>query len=842
MAVELVVSKKALGVSGTEINSGVYTEEYLIELQGFEAAQIFNRMRRGDSQIRKILAAILNPIKAAVWGIPPVSEEKLDVEVAALMSQIIFKDIPWQKFLHEWSTMVPQGYSMFEPVHINKTSKEFGDYTTLAQLAFRSQTTITEWHHNVDTGELESVKQEANSDIQKSVTIPRKNLLIFYNEQEGDNNGMSILRALYGPWKRKLMALEIGYIGLERFGTPTPKVKVPSKIKTSSQEYKDAKAEIEAYVTAEDAALFFPEGWEVTLEHNNVFDPTKIKDMIKMENEEMAGAVVATFLELGMGGNGGAYALSNDISDFFLKVIESFPNQLIDTINRELIPHLGRLNFGDKVAIWPELTYSGISDKAGKETMEVLTGYTNAGVVTKDPMLEDHVREANGYPKKVEGSTDNQNAGGDNGDNDRNGGNAKNTDGSADANSDNNLDTEEINDGDKKILKLAVGDEVEHIHIDSNGNETGIGIEVDGGDHVHALLDEDGNSIGQDTLPAETGVPHTHVEPDGGETGDTVDLSDHIKKKKKKKLSDNIKFAEAKTTRALINQEAIKISEVMRENVTKITEKYIADGIKAYKKLSEGDKLKAFDKVKVGGMSIFRKELKFALTGASLNALDMARSEVPAKKNTKLKDKDVDIPEDLLKSKIYKFQEFSKLPKHVRLLLARQNEFLVAKFTSDAIDRIQAQYLSTESSTQDPRVIEQDLANASKQFIDGGNIPRAAANASATMVNDARNTFFFDDDVVDSIHSFTFKNDNPKTAICKRLSSSGNNTFTVNDAEYLRHAPPLHHNCKSYLKANLVGKSEPDTNEFPALSQAEKDSITFKDDLTDLVRLGEMLR
>jgi hypothetical protein len=94
------------------------------------------------------------------------------------------------------------------------------------------------------------------------------------------------------------------------------------------------------------------------------------------------------------------------------------------------------------------------------------------------------------------------------------------------------------------------------------------------------------------------------------------------------------------------------------------------------------------------------------------------------------------------------------------------------------------------------------------------------------MVNEGRNTFFFDDDVVDQIHSFTFVNFAPVSAICKELAGV---VFSTGDAESLRYSPPLHHNCKSYLRANLKNKRGVENLEISTLSPSAtaKKSITL---------------
>jgi len=374
-----IYNKKSVGASGTEISANTYTEEYLTALRGYQASAVYDKMRRSDAQIKKILNAIMNPIKSAVWEIVPASDSKQDLSAAALIKQILFKDMSWIKKLSEILTFLVHGFSCFEIIHENKINKEIGEYTGLSDMAFRHQSTLTEWEHDRTSGKLAKIHQIQTGDLYTNVWMSAENLLLFFNEQEGDNNGVSILRPLYGPYKRKLLCQELKIIGIERFAIPTPLVKAPSNIKPSDAEYKSAITVFEEFTSAENSYIIYPEGWEVELV-TNTFDPSKVEATIKAENEEMSGAIVAMFLELGTGGNSGAYALGTDMSDFFLTGIEHYATIIKDAINTELIPNLIYLNYGDSINICPELSVSGISDKAGLELMQVLTGYSNAGL------------------------------------------------------------------------------------------------------------------------------------------------------------------------------------------------------------------------------------------------------------------------------------------------------------------------------------------------------------------------------------------------------------------------------------------------------------------------------
>ena len=47
-------------------------------------------MLLSDSTIRKLYHAVNNPIKSALWDIQPASDDEKDIEIAALIKQIIF--------------------------------------------------------------------------------------------------------------------------------------------------------------------------------------------------------------------------------------------------------------------------------------------------------------------------------------------------------------------------------------------------------------------------------------------------------------------------------------------------------------------------------------------------------------------------------------------------------------------------------------------------------------------------------------------------------------------------------------------------------------------------------
>ena len=791
MAINLNRHDSALGSSGTDVIGKVHNGEDALEaLRGYQAAIVYDKMRRSDTQVRKVLGAINNPIKSASWSFEPLSEDAADIKAAALMDQILFKDLNWTKFLNEALTCVGYGYSMFEVVHENKQNKEMGAYTGLAQLGYRRQSTITEWNHDTKTGALISVKQESSSDIQVDATIPSEFLLIFYNDQEGDNIGQPLLRNLFGPYKRKLLALELQYIGIERFAIPTPILKVPKNIKQSDAEYKDAVLVLQGFTSAQDSFITFPEGWELEL-HNNVFDPTKIGAVIKAEDENMSSAILASFLELGTGGNTGAYALSADLSDFFFAGLTYVADIIKNTIDEILVPQLMALNFGEDFDRFPKITYSGITDNAGLELMQVITGLTAGGVVVKDEPLEDYVRKVFKLPVKAEGTII------DNGITQENDGN-----GTGNNSDDNPPPTDNDPPVDGAQLKLG---ELGHSH-----KGTGPNIKQ-GQKHYHDQLDAQGNVIGRTATEKDT-AGHVHIKDDSTSTGKPIEV---------KALSEP-----ANNPKKLIDDNTPAITEVIRRNLKNISDKYIADILKSYKDLPPNSKLRAPKNVKLGGLAIFRKELIGALTTAARQSLDLAKIDVPGKNDVKLSE-DSELLLKEFKMDSFKFNDFSSLPKRVQILIAYQAGLITEAEAGEVADAVAFQYGSSVPSTNDIEIIRNDLKAAAEENINSGTKSTVGANAASTIINESRNTFLFSPEVEESIASYTFFNEDPKTEICKTLAGS---TFEVADADLVRYQPPLHHNCKSYIRANLkTSKGIPATTGIPPISDAARESIKFKD-------------
>lgn len=402
----LLIHTEPIGSSGTESYWGYTREEYLDSLQGLDRAKEFDKLRRSDATVKMLLSAATNPIKGASWSVESESDDSNDKVVAEFCDHAILKDMdsPWTEKVSEILTFVPYGHSVFEVTYKAVLNHPvFGDYNGIKCMGFRSPKTIDRWNLDPKTGALLSISQQAYGDLQRLVDIPAQYLVIFTVDKEGDNfEGISMLRPVYGAWKRKNMYLKLMAIGQEKYAVSTPFLKVPEG-KDNSQQFHNAVAVLKKYVTHQQQFLTIPAGWDIDF-HNNQFDVSKTIEALRFENEEMVKAFMANFLLLGQAGGGGSYALSFDLSDFFLGGIEYLAKLICDEVNKSIIPQLVKMNFGPQKS-YPKLKCSGIRDKVGKEFAEIINLLVQSKAIVADDKLEEDLRSRYKLPVK---STDGQ--------------------------------------------------------------------------------------------------------------------------------------------------------------------------------------------------------------------------------------------------------------------------------------------------------------------------------------------------------------------------------------------------------------------------------------------------
>lgn len=695
----IIVQNEPMGVSGTEKFAGQYNEEYFRTLQGPRKANEYDKMRRGDARVKMCLSAVKNPIRSAQWDWMPTGELDETKKTHAEFLNFIFKtDLgirskkKFRDLLNEALTVADFGNAVFERTHkLGLSHPKWGQYIGLASLGWRSPKTITEWNTDKN-GELSTVTQVAQGDNGKTVKMDARFLSIISLEKEGDNHeGISLLRPCYGAWSRKQLYLKMMAIGIEKTAIPTPKAKVPAG-KENSPEYEMLITVLEKLTSHQMNYITYPEGWDIDSLTIN-FDADKVKSAVQFENEEMTFAFLANFLLLGAGGNGGAYALSSDLSDFFTKsilYIADLISEMLNEIGKELII----LNFGEQET-YPELTHQGITDSIGAEFGTLMQSLYNSRMITPDDNLEESIR---------------------------------------------------------KRMKLPA------MRAEDKGRR----------DKAAAV---------PPTEPTEDDVPNPEPDPKDKPTKKNSQLTETQRAR--------IQLAESKAQKKIgVAQDRVR--DVIAKHLKVIGADLREQIMKNYKDLPEANKVDATNGVEAQGLGKFYSELKQEMVNIAAEAIQDARKEVPKAAKVKL-------------------AEFENLPKGVQKYLNLQSR-LISRTTVADLEKVTfLQYGDSVLSTDSAALIEADMAGTSEEFIRGASVQSAGGNAASRIVNESRAAFFWDDEVLEQIESFTFVNGDPVSQICQDLAGR---TFRKDDPDAWRMQPPLHHNCKSYVIVNLVGDKD----------------------------------
>lgn len=667
---------EAQGSSGTEIYSGYYSEDYLAKMNGTQRADMFDKMRRSDPEIKMLLGATKNPIKAGKWFVEAVDDSEIETKKKDLVEHILFNDLgkPWTQFVHEALSFVDFGHSIFEITDkVVMNHPKFGNYNGIKQIGFRSPRTIERFNLDPQTGNLMSITQYAYGDLQRTIDIPAEFLMVLTMDKEGDNyEGISWLRPCFGAYMRKDHHLKAEAIGIEKFAIPTPIMTIPENKETSPERTK-AENVLKRWVTHQMQYIMRPVGWDLEFMKTE-FDASKIRASIDAENKEMVHAFCANFLSLGQGASSsGSFALSFDLSDFFLGGLEHVGSLVCEYVNNCLVKRIIDLNYGPQ-SQYPKLKVSGISDKAGKELAETIKLLAEAKVIIPDDDLETNMRDRYGLSKK--------------------------------------------------------------------------------------------SDVGQREIQQQQGFGQQQSQP-------------QPLPQQTPKLSEVIKLEEPKKQ---IKSDKEILKETMQLQLAGISKNLVDQLMKFYRNNTPSNRINGVKQMSPKGVQEYKKELLNTLAEISASALKQARKEVPKAKNIRLSEKLVSIM----------LGEFESLPADVQKRLKAQSDLIVDTQIADLQKNIAFTFQSSIESTDSESLIEFDLHEAGGKFIDGPSVESGSGTIAAQVVNEARTAFFFDDEVLKEIESFTFVNGDPVSPICQDLAGT---VFAKDDPNMDRYTPPLHHNA-----------------------------------------------
>lgn len=373
---------------------------------------VYDKMRREDSQVMSVMRAVTFPIRRTTWMIDPAGARPTVVnhvassfglpvkgrdEKIALRSRDRFD---FDEHLRLALLELVFGHSVFEQVYRLEANGLLG----LRKLAWRPPRTIAKWEVAADGG-LVAVEQRGGR--AGTVRIPIDRLVVYVNEREGGNwVGTSLLRTAYKNWLLKDRMLRAQAVTVERNGMGIPVFEgapLPKDVEFTSAEADawvkaqkdDGLALAKSARSGQEAGASIPNGAKFTL--TGVTGQLPDADVpVRYHDEQIARAVLAHFLNLGS--ETGSWALGSTFAEFFTGSLNAVALHIANTCQSHVVEDLVDANWGPNERA-PRIVPATIGEEQ-PATAEAIKALIDAGVLVADDELEQYVRQRYKLPVK----------------------------------------------------------------------------------------------------------------------------------------------------------------------------------------------------------------------------------------------------------------------------------------------------------------------------------------------------------------------------------------------------------------------------------------------------------
>jgi hypothetical protein len=371
-----------IGASGMTSYGNIVQAEYNPDLRGLRGTIVYDKMRRGDGQVRGTLRLVKSPVTSANWYVEPHCKTDPDCVEQAEFIDWAINNIgrSWVRFLWESLLMLDYGYYAFEKVFEYATWTPGVDEETPGRMRPRARTVLKwrefaprhpltiQWWLFDDTGHVASVQHQkisGNNSSFESVPIPADKLLLFtLDEEANDPTGISILRSAYKHWYYKDNLYKIDAIQKERHGIGVPVVTLPANYTDEDKKFAN---EIGRNLrTNEKAHVVLPPGWllefaEIRTQPADALRSAEHHDMMIARN------VLGQFINLGAAAGssgGGSRAVGTVQERVFSKSLRYVADLVREQINHDAIMELIRFNYGPDVNVFPEMKVRRLDEGA----------------------------------------------------------------------------------------------------------------------------------------------------------------------------------------------------------------------------------------------------------------------------------------------------------------------------------------------------------------------------------------------------------------------------------------------------------------------------------------------
>lgn len=412
-----------LGNTGLKRSGGYMDEEFLPQLRGRKAVQVFKEMSENDPLVGSLLFTVDRLLRNVEWRVEPAGKSREDAQAAKFVESCM-DDMShtWNDFVSEALSMMVYGWSWHEIVYkrrggpwerdSKRRSKYTDDMIGWRKMPIRAQETLLRWVFD-DDGDVSAMVQLAPPRYNTTVLPIERSLLFRYRHHKGNPEGISMLRNAYRPWFMKKRLEEFEAVGIERDLAGLPIVKVPAeflraKPGTQQAQTVDAfKKLVKSVRRDEQEGIVFPLAYDQDTKQplysfellggggGRAFNTDAI---IKRYEERILMTVLADFILVGHQG-GGSYSLHTDKTGIFRTSLNSIANSIADTMNRYAVPRLFMAN-GWKPSELPKFVPSDVDSPDISQLAGFMQAMAGTGITWfPDPTMENFVRSAARLPK-----------------------------------------------------------------------------------------------------------------------------------------------------------------------------------------------------------------------------------------------------------------------------------------------------------------------------------------------------------------------------------------------------------------------------------------------------------
>ncbi len=403
-----------LGISGENtINGQIRSDEFLPELRGKKAIRKYREMRDNDSTIGAVMYATAQVLRDVDLKVCPCDDsEEAKREADFVESVLCDMDHTLDDHIAEALSCLSYGFAWFEVVYKRRVGptqsndKKRSKYTDgrmgVRKIAMRAPWTVSRFDVDNKTGDIQGVYQDGGYAGTTKHYIPtRKSLYYRTTSLNGDPSGRSILRNAYTSYEylNNLQAIEA--IAVERELAGIPVARIPSEYlspdATSSQvQFKsnleqilrDVKFNEQGYIITPSDTYPDKDGSptnirlvDVELMSSSGSRNIDIDPIVKRYQHDIARSVLSEFLMLGS--QGGSYALSKSKTDLFLRALESYIQQIVDVLNKQLVERLWELN-GLDYSLMPTIEAGDVAPHDLREIAGFLRNLNGADISVSD--------------------------------------------------------------------------------------------------------------------------------------------------------------------------------------------------------------------------------------------------------------------------------------------------------------------------------------------------------------------------------------------------------------------------------------------------------------------------